>query len=96
MASVASGEAALSYLGQTSVALVVLDMIMPPGIDGLETYQRIAALGLRPALVIATGFSENHRVQALQQLSGGIYLKKPYTLQQLGLAVHRALATRAS
>lgn len=96
VASVDSGEAALNYLGQTSVALVVLDMIMPPGIDGLATYQRMIALGHRPALVIATGFSESDRLRALQELSGGIYLKKPYTLQQLGLAVQRALAARAA
>lgn len=96
VASVASGEAALRYLRETAVALVILDMLMPPGIDGLETYQRIVALGLRPALVIASGFSESDRVRSLQELSGGIYLKKPYTLQQLGLAVHRALAVRTT
>lgn len=96
VASVASGEAALRYLGETAVALVILDMIMSPGIDGLETYQRMVAHGLRPALVIASGFSESDRVRALQELSGGIYLKKPYTLQQLGLAAHRALAAKAA
>lgn len=92
VASVDSGEAALRYLRENPVDLVVLDMIMPPGIDGLETYQRLAAGGLHPPLVIASGFSENDRVRALQALSGGVYLRKPYTLQQLGLALCQALA----
>jgi CheY-like chemotaxis protein len=37
----ASGEAAVDYVKANPVDLVVLDMIMDPGIDGLETYRRI-------------------------------------------------------
>jgi PleD family two-component response regulator len=43
---VASGEEAVNYLVDHSADLIVLDMIMDPGIDGLETYKRI--LGIRP------------------------------------------------
>ena len=39
--SAASGEEALDLLKEHRADLVVLDMIMDPGIDGLETYRRL-------------------------------------------------------
>ena len=39
--SVPSGEEALMYLKENAADLLVLDMIMNPGIDGLETYKKI-------------------------------------------------------
>ena len=38
--SVSSGEEAVEYLKQNAVDLVVLDMIMDPGMDGLDTYPK--------------------------------------------------------
>jgi CheY-like chemotaxis protein len=38
---VASGEEAVEYLRCNKADILVLDMIMAPGIDGLETYQRV-------------------------------------------------------
>jgi DNA-binding NtrC family response regulator len=73
------------------VDLVVLDMIMPPGMDGLETYRRIIANHPGQRVVIASGFSENERVAAHQRLGAGEYLRKPYTLEKIGLAVRRVL-----
>jgi len=42
--SVSSGEEAIEYLKSRSADLIILDMIMDPGIDGLETYRRILEL----------------------------------------------------
>jgi len=39
--AVSSGEEALNYLKTNRADLIVLDMIMDPGMDGLETYRRI-------------------------------------------------------
>ncbi|NTW77780.1 MAG: PAS domain S-box protein, partial [Syntrophaceae bacterium] len=41
VASVSSGEEAIEYLKQNQVDLMVLDMIMDPGMDGLDTYKRV-------------------------------------------------------
>ncbi len=87
----ASGEEAVAYLSTNKVDLVVLDMIMPPGIDGLETYRRIVVHHPDQKAVIASGFSENERVSALQDLGAGEYLRKPYTLEKIGLAVRHEL-----
>jgi YesN/AraC family two-component response regulator len=42
--------------------------------------------------IISSGFSETNRVKEAQSLGVGQYLKKPYTLEQIGLAVKAELA----
>jgi len=91
VASVASGEAAIAYVREKSIDLLILDMIMDPGLDGLETYERIRELNPEQKAVIASGFSETGRVKAAQGLGAGSYLKKPYTLEKLGLSVKAEL-----
>ena len=39
-----SGDEAIEYLRHNSVDLIILDMIMPPGRDGLDTYREIIKL----------------------------------------------------
>jgi PAS domain S-box-containing protein len=92
--SVSSGEEAVEYLKTRSVDLVLLDMIMRPGIDGLETYQRIIAMHPGQKAIIVSGFSETNRVKEALKLGAGKYLRKPYSLQKLGLAIKKELAAR--
>jgi PAS domain S-box-containing protein len=92
VSTASSGEAAVAFVENQSVDLVILDMIMDPGIDGLETYTRMVKIQPGIKAVIASGFSQTHRIQAAQDLGAGAYLKKPYTLEKLATAVHRELA----
>ena len=89
--SATSGEAAVQYLEKSTADLIVLDMIMSPGIDGLETYQRIIARHPGQKAIIASGFSESDRVKALRKLGAGGYIRKPYTLEKIGLAIRKEL-----
>jgi PAS domain S-box-containing protein len=89
--SVSGGEAAVEYLKQHSVNLVLLDMIMDPGIDGLDTYKRIIEIHPGQAAIIASGYSETDRVKTAQELGAGQYIKKPYTLEKIGLAIRHVL-----
>jgi len=91
--SVSSGEEAAAYLKDNTVDLLVLDMIMDPGIDGLETYKRILDIHPGQKAIIASGFSETDQVKEAQQLGAGAYIKKPYTLEKLGMAVKAELNT---
>ena len=61
--AVSSGEEAIEYLKNKKVDLVVLDMIMDPGIDGLETYRRILGINPGQKAIIVSGFSETGRVK---------------------------------
>jgi len=90
----ASGPEALQALAREPADLLVLDMIMEPGWDGLETYRRILEAHPGQRAVIASGFSETERVRRAQGLGAGPYLKKPYTLARLGAAVRAGLSRR--
>jgi CheY-like chemotaxis protein len=89
--SVSSGEEAVEYMNDNTADLVVLDMIMAPGIDGLEAYKRIVELHPGQAAVIASGFSETEHAREAQQLGAGAYVKKPYLLEKIGIAVKNEL-----
>ncbi len=91
-ATAASGEEAVVYIEKNDVDLLILDMIMPNGMDGLETYKKIIELKSEQKVVIASGFSETDRVKEVQRLSGGQYLKKPYTIERLGKVVQKELS----
>jgi PAS domain S-box-containing protein len=91
VSAVPSGEAAVNFLKDQQVDLLVLDMIMDPGMDGLDTYRKILQIHPRQKAVIVSGFSESERVRAAQALGAGPYVKKPYVLEKLGLAVRREL-----
>ena len=90
--SVPSGEEAISYLKKNEADLLVLDMLMSPGIDGLETYKKILQLHPDQKAVIASGFSESNLVKEAQNLGAGSYIKKPYSFEKIGLAVKGELA----
>ena len=94
VSSVASGEEAVAYLRKSSVGLLILDMIMDPGIDGLETYRRILEIHPRQKAIIASGFSQTERVHDAQRHGAGAYVKKPYLLEKIGLAVKKELSLR--
>jgi signal transduction histidine kinase/CheY-like chemotaxis protein len=89
--SVDSGEEAIQYIRSKPADLIVLDMIMAPGIDGLDTFKQINRLNPRQKAIITSGFSETRRVKEAQNLGAGEYVKKPYSLEKIGLAVRNEL-----
>ena len=89
--AVSSGEEAVEYLTENTVDLLVLDMIMDPGINGRETFERIRRIHPKQKATIVSGFAQTDEVRAAQTLGAGHYIKKPLTLQSLGLAVKEEL-----
>ena len=88
----ANGLEALQAVKSQPVDLLLLDMIMEPGWDGLTTYQEILKINPHQKAIIASGFSESKRVRQALELGAGTYLKKPYSLVGIGLALRQALA----
>jgi PAS domain S-box-containing protein len=91
VATVSSGEDAIEYMKQSSADILVLDMIMAPGIDGLETYKRILEKHPGQKAVVASGFSETEKVREAQRLGAGAYIKKPYLMKNIGPAIRKEL-----
>ena len=89
--AVASGEEAVSYLAQNQAHLVMLDMLMRPGINGRETYERILAFRPGQRAIIVSGFADSSEIDRTLQLGASQLVKKPYTLRELGVAIKTAL-----
>ncbi len=89
--AVPSGEAAVEWMKTRRVDILVLDMIMDPGLDGLETYEQILKIHPGQKAIIASGFSETERVRAALKAGAGEYLRKPYLIKNIGAAVRAVL-----
>ena len=87
-----SGEQAVKYLKENDVDLLLLDMIMEPGIDGFETYRQILEFKPEQKAIIASGYSQTRQVNETLRLGAGCYLKKPYTIEKIGIAVKNELS----
>ena len=92
VASVKNGEKAIEFIKKIQPDLIILDMILEPEMDGCETYRQILKHHPGQNAIIASGFSETHRVKEAQRLGAGEYIKKPYTFERMGLAVKNALS----
>ena len=89
--SVSSGEEVVEYLKTNKIDLLLLDMIMDPGMDGFDTYKKILEIHPKQKAVIASGFSETDRVKETLALGAGAYIRKPFLLEKIGLAVKKEL-----
>ncbi len=89
--TVNNGREAIKYLSKHSVDIIILDMIMEKDFDGLDTYGSILKYHPSQKAVIVSGFSATERVSQTMELGAGQYIKKPYTLKQLGLAIRKEL-----
>ncbi len=94
--AVASGNEALDYIKNNSVAVIVIDMILDAEMDGLQVYRDILAINPGQKAIITSGFSESERVVEAQRLGAGRYIKKPYRMEQIGAAIREQLDFDAS
>ena len=89
--SAASGEEAVDHVRRQPVDLLVIDMIMAPGMDGLDTYKQIIKWHPSQKAIIVSGFSESKRIREARKLGIRAYVKKPYMFEDIGIAVRDAL-----
>jgi PAS domain S-box-containing protein len=89
--AISNGEETVEYLKKHSVDLILLDMIMDPGINGRETYERTIKIHPNQKAIIVSGFAETEEVKETQKLGAGKFIKKPLTLEKIGLAIKEEL-----
>jgi len=86
-----SGEEAVSAATADDFDLLLLDIVMPPGIDGAETFRRIRERCPNQQAILLSGFAETERVAVAQSLGAGAFVRKPVTLQRLASSVRAEL-----
>ncbi|MCI9887008.1 response regulator [Micrococcales bacterium 31B] len=90
-----TGLAALTYLAEHQVDLILLDMFLPD-LSGIELLQRLRAHSRFVDVVMLTASDDAATVRAAQALGVRDYLVKPFTPQDLQrrlLALQQRLAT---
>lgn len=88
---VESGEKAVKTLRRKHYDLLVLDMIMPPGIDGAETYKQALEINPEQKAIIISGYCDSDRAAEILELGAGALIRKPLTRQELAKAVRREI-----
>jgi PAS domain S-box-containing protein len=92
--AVADAREAFHYLGDRCADLFILDMIMDPAPDGLDTYKMILEKYPGAKAIIASGYSETERVKEAQRLGAGEYIRKPYKMETIARAVKKELTRK--
>jgi CheY-like chemotaxis protein len=100
--TIKSGERALHlfqqgrFAGASPFQLVVMDVMLNEASDGVEFMWRIRELFSEQLGVLASGLAPDAQATRLLREQGLSWLQKPYTSEQLALAVGSALATDES
>jgi CheY-like chemotaxis protein len=89
--TVSSGDEALAFIQRQPMDLIILDMMMEPGMDGLDTYRAILKVHPKQKAIITTGYAETERVKQALALGAADYIKKPYSFEDIGMAIHAAI-----
>jgi PAS domain S-box-containing protein len=94
----ASGQEALRVMEEAEAGkhggrfdLVLLDMVMEPDMDGLDTYQEMRNRNPEQKCVLVSGFAESARAKQAQSLGVRRFLAKPYSVAELGRTVRQVL-----
>jgi signal transduction histidine kinase/ActR/RegA family two-component response regulator len=89
--TVDSGEEAVLFLENRGVDLVLLDMIMKPGMDGLDTYRNIQKVRPEQKVIIISGYSETGRIKKAMELGVRSYVTKPYSLEDIATVIRQVI-----
>ncbi len=92
VATATSGTEAVAFIRETKVDLILLDMIMEPEMDGLDTYKRILEIRPEQKVIIVSGYSETDRIKKAMHLGVHSYIKKPYGLEEFVATIQKVLA----
>ena len=86
-----SGEEALGMVTELIPDIVLLDLIMPPGMDGIETTRRIKQISPRTQVVVLTSYHEDAHIFPALKAGAISYILKDMKMEKLAEVLHRAV-----
>jgi two-component system cell cycle sensor histidine kinase/response regulator CckA len=87
------GHAALAMFEDRATDVIVLDMTMPD-LDGVEVVSRLRARGSTVPIVLSSGYLDGRVQKGLEPNAVEQFLMKPFSIEELVEAIHRARAAR--
>ncbi len=88
-----SGENGLEQLTSAEPDLILLDILMPDGIDGLETLRRIKQISPDTPVILMSGHATLD-LKLADQLGAVDFVSKPFSIDDILLRVARGLESR--
>jgi len=89
--SFSNGRDAINYLYTKKTDLILLDMILEDGMDGLEIYKKILEINPNQKVIIVSGFAEINAIEEAKKLGAATFVRKPYTIKTLAKAIWEKL-----
>lgn len=78
-----NGQAALALIKQNAFDLVLTDIVMPGGLEGLELTRQIKSISPRTQVIIMTGFSDDFSYDNAIEAGASDFIKKPFLYPEL-------------
>ena len=91
VADAPNGNAALLMVDQADPDVILLDLLMPPGPDGLETLARLHERGRRTPVIMMSGKAQLTDAVRAVKLGAFQFLEKPLTPEAVLVTVRAAL-----
>lgn len=91
----ASGEQALADAAAWNADVIVMDILMPGGIDGIETTRRLKRMLPQVQIIVLSGYSDDARVIGALRAGAITYVEKDSEPEQLLEAVRGAAQGKA-
>lgn len=89
--AVENGEAAVEFLKSNKADLILLDMIMGDGMDGLDTFIEIKKMNPEQKVIILSGYTDRERIEEAFRLGINDFLKKPCPMDSLAISLKKTL-----
>jgi len=86
-----SGEKAIDLIKEFSPEVIILDVWMPGGIDGLETLREIKEISTGSAVIMISGHANIDIAVHATKLGAYDFLEKPLSLEKVLILVRRAI-----
>lgn len=90
IAEASSGEEAITAVTEHAPDVVLMDLIMPNGMDGVEATRRIKALSPRTSVIVLTSYHQDEHIFPAIRAGALSYLLKSVKATALAEAVRKA------
>ena len=90
-ATAASGQEGLDILQEAQPAIVMLDISMEPGMDGIETLRRIKEIRPELPVIMVTGHGDIETAVKTTKMGAYDFIEKPPALEHLRSSVKHGL-----
>lgn len=94
-----SGEEAICMFKENDYDMILMDYLMPPGIDGIETVRRIRECGEKGEKQLIIGLTANDSYvfkRGLNKYNVELILMKPVKYQQMSLILQKEIPAKVN